>query len=121
MRPSPVLFYVALSVGIATAAIAGYLIATGGVDVKAIGALLGGISFIVKPVLRLRQIRRQEAPWPCDHQHNPDSNVTAARIVAESIASQKQLSGGDVKSCWAEWSMQICKVDPKDDYALKAT
>ena len=33
-----------------------------------------------------------------DHQHNPDPNVTAARIVAKSIAKQEPLSGGDMQS-----------------------
>jgi hypothetical protein len=38
-----------------------------------------------------------------DHQHNPDPNVNAARIVAESIAKQEKLAGGDLEVCWASW------------------
>ncbi len=42
--------------------------------------------------------------------HNPDPNVTAARIVAESIAKQEPPAGGDLEACSAEWSKQIQKV-----------
>jgi hypothetical protein len=46
-----------------------------------------------------------------DHPHNPVANVTAARIVAESIAKQERLAGGDMEACWAKWSTQIQNVD----------
>jgi hypothetical protein len=46
-----------------------------------------------------------------DHAHNPDPNVTAARIVAESIAKQEPLAGADMEACWAEWSKQIQTVE----------
>jgi hypothetical protein len=45
-----------------------------------------------------------------DHQHNPDPNLTAARIVAEAIAKQDPLACGGRHTCWAEWFEQIHKV-----------
>ena len=56
-----------------------------------------------------------------DHQHNPDPNVNAARIVAESIAKQEPLAGGDdLEACWAAWSKQIQKVDERGMSLLRA-
>jgi len=37
----------------------------------------------------------------CDHQHNPDPNFNAARIVAESTTAAEGTSA-DLKAAWAE-------------------
>jgi hypothetical protein len=55
-----------------------------------------------------------------DHQHNPDPNVNAARIVAESIAKQEPLPAGDLETSWAAWSKQIQKVDQRTLTLLRA-
>lgn len=41
-----------------------------------------------------------------NHQHNPDPNVNAARIVAESTSAAEGASV-DLESAWAEWSSHI--------------
>ena len=38
-----------------------------------------------------------------DHQHNPDPNVNAARIVAESTKAHAGVTG-DVEAAWADSS-----------------
>jgi hypothetical protein len=45
-----------------------------------------------------------------DHDHNPDPNVNAARIVGESIASDVAALS-DLEVAWAQWSGGIQKVD----------
>jgi len=54
-----------------------------------------------------------------DHQHNPDPNVNAARIVAESTAAADGTSA-DLETAWAEWSRQIQKVDERGMTLLRA-
>ncbi len=47
-----------------------------------------------------------------DHQHNPDPNVNAARIVAESTHDDTALLA-DLEAAWAEWSRGGQKVDER--------
>lgn len=54
-----------------------------------------------------------------DHQHNPDPNLTAARIVAESAGAAEALSS-DVEAAWQEWSRHIQKVDERGLTLLRA-
>ena len=54
-----------------------------------------------------------------DHQHNPDPNVNAARIVAESTAAAQGTSV-DLETAWAEWSSHIQKVDERGMTLLRA-
>lgn len=54
-----------------------------------------------------------------DHQHNPDPNQNAARIVAESAGEQAGASG-DMESAWAEWSSHLQKVDERALTLLRA-
>jgi hypothetical protein len=54
-----------------------------------------------------------------DHQHNPDPNVNAVRIVGESAGPAQPVTG-DVEAAWAEWSRQIQKVDERALSLLKA-
>jgi hypothetical protein len=54
-----------------------------------------------------------------DHQHNPDPNVNAARIVRESTAGDKPLPA-DVEAAWVEWSAHLQNVDQRGMTLLKA-
>jgi len=54
-----------------------------------------------------------------DHQHNPDPNVNAARIVRESTADDKPLAA-EVEAAWREWSSHIQRVDERGMSLLKA-
>ncbi len=54
-----------------------------------------------------------------DHQHNPDPNANAARIVAESTTSS-QAAPADLEAAWAEWSSHIQKVDERGMSLLRA-
>ncbi len=54
-----------------------------------------------------------------DHQHNPDPNVNAARIVAESSA-ESEASQVDLETAWREWSSHIQKVDERAMTLLRA-
>lgn len=54
-----------------------------------------------------------------DHQHNPDPNQNAARIVAES-AADATATPGDLEAAWAEWSRHIQKVDERGMTLLRA-
>ena len=56
---------------------------------------------------------------PRDHQHNPDPNSNAARIVAEATASQPD-NAADLESAWAAWSAHLQKVDERGMTLLKA-
>ncbi|MDE2102618.1 MAG: hypothetical protein KGL39_35560 [Patescibacteria group bacterium] len=53
---------------------------------------------------------RYNAGMPRDHQHNPDPNVNAARIVSESTAGAEGLPD-DVEAAWDAWSAHIQNVD----------
>jgi len=39
-----------------------------------------------------------------DHQHNPDPNENAARIVAGSAALAASETPADIEAVWLEWS-----------------
>lgn len=54
-----------------------------------------------------------------DHQHNPDPNQNAARIVRESTAESDGPSA-DLEAAWAEWSRSIKKVDERGMTLLRA-
>ncbi|MCE9545027.1 MAG: hypothetical protein K8T25_05850 [Planctomycetia bacterium] len=54
-----------------------------------------------------------------DHQHNPDPNQNAARIVGES-ARDTTAPPADVEAEWAEWSAHIQKVDERGLSLLRA-
>jgi hypothetical protein len=47
-----------------------------------------------------------------DHQHNPDPNVNAARIVRDSKRGEDQLPV-DVEAAWEAWSARIKQVDER--------
>ena len=54
-----------------------------------------------------------------DHQHNPDPNVNAARIVGE-VTADDGAAPADLESAWAEWSRHIQKVDDRGMALLRA-
>ena len=54
-----------------------------------------------------------------DHQHNPDPNVNAARLVRESTASTDQ-PPADLEPAWAAWSARIQNVDERGMTLLRA-
>jgi hypothetical protein len=54
-----------------------------------------------------------------DHQHNPDPNQNAARIVRESTASAAS-PPADLEAAWAEWSRGVQKVDERGMTLLRA-
>ena len=54
-----------------------------------------------------------------DNEHNPDPNVNAARIVAEST-TDNSTSPGDVEEAWTEWSRHIQNVDERTWSLLRA-
>jgi hypothetical protein len=45
-----------------------------------------------------------------DHAHNPDPNVNAHRIVAESTRDDSKLPA-DLEAAWAQWSAGVQKMD----------
>ena len=55
-----------------------------------------------------------------DHQHNPDPNLTAARVVGEVAATQGTPTETDLEAAWAAWSSQIQKVDERGMTLLRA-
>jgi hypothetical protein len=58
-----------------------------------------------------------------DHQHNPDPNENAARIVAGSAAREAANAPEDlaaVDAAWREWSSQIQKADERALTLLRA-
>jgi hypothetical protein len=54
-----------------------------------------------------------------DHQHNPDPNENAARIVRESTGSAEQLPA-DAEAAWKEWASHIQGVDQRGLTLLRA-
>lgn len=54
-----------------------------------------------------------------DHQHNPDPNESAARIVGQATASQPDATA-DLEAAWAAWSSHIQKVDERGMALLRA-
>ncbi|REK06706.1 MAG: hypothetical protein DWQ37_21900 [Planctomycetota bacterium] len=57
---------------------------------------------------------------PCDHQHNPDPNENAARIVGESAGQAAGGTPADLEAAWAEWLSHIQKVDERGMTLLRA-
>ncbi len=76
-----------------------------------------------------------------DHQHNPDPNANAARIVSESVGPQRaapaspaqiqaqakqaaaalnEAATADQEAAWVEWSSHIQKVDERGMSLLRA-
>jgi hypothetical protein len=49
---------------------------------------------------------------PRDHQHNPDPNANAAKIISESMMPSEKLPG-DVEAAWKAWSAHIQGVDER--------
>lgn len=56
---------------------------------------------------------------PRDHQHNPDPNENAARIVREATADESAVPA-DLKAAWDAWSRGIQKVDERGMTLLRA-
>lgn len=56
---------------------------------------------------------------PRDHQHNPDPNENAARIVGKSTGANSSTQA-ELEAAWAEWSGHIQKVDERALSLLKA-
>jgi hypothetical protein len=54
-----------------------------------------------------------------DHDHNPDPNVNAARIVGESTFVHGA-APADLEAAWAAWSAGIQKVDERGMTLLRA-
>ena len=54
-----------------------------------------------------------------DNQHNPDPNITAARVVKEATGEDKPLPA-DLEAAWAEWSKSVQKVDERGMSLLRA-
>lgn len=54
-----------------------------------------------------------------DHQHNPDPNVAAAKIVAGTEA-REAIHPTDLESAWLAWSSHIQKVDERGMELLRA-
>jgi hypothetical protein len=54
-----------------------------------------------------------------DHQHNPDPNANAARIVAEAAVTAEQ-PAADLELAWRAWSRHIQKVDERGMTLLRA-
>lgn len=54
-----------------------------------------------------------------DHQHNPDPNENAARIVAQSTSKPDE-PAADLDAAWAEWSRHLQKVDERAMTLLRA-
>lgn len=55
-----------------------------------------------------------------DHQHNPDPNENAARIVAGSQAHENEPAPADLEAAWQGWSRHIQKVDERGMTLLRA-
>ena len=55
-----------------------------------------------------------------DHQHNPDPNVNAARVVGEATAAQDTPAAADLEAAWAAWASHIQKVDERGMALLRA-
>jgi hypothetical protein len=55
-----------------------------------------------------------------DHQHNPDPNANAARIVREAT-TDTPATAADLEAAWAEWSSHIQKVDERGMALLRAS
>jgi hypothetical protein len=47
-----------------------------------------------------------------DHDHNPDPNQNAARIVREATAAKDAIPA-DLEAAWAAWSAGIQKMDER--------
>ena len=56
---------------------------------------------------------------PREHQHNPDSNANAARIVGESTKTTDTLPQ-DAEAAWLEWSSRVQNVDERTRSLLRA-
>ncbi|WP_425618041.1 hypothetical protein NA78x_001734 [Anatilimnocola sp. NA78] len=56
---------------------------------------------------------------PPDNEHNPDPNVNAAKIVAQSTETQEPATG-DVETAWLAWSGHIQNVDERGMTLLRA-
>jgi hypothetical protein len=56
---------------------------------------------------------------PRDHQHNPDPNANAARIVGQT-AGEGASTPADVEAAWQEWSAHIQAVDERGFTLLRA-
>jgi hypothetical protein len=54
-----------------------------------------------------------------DHQHNPDPNANAARIVEASTANSSDPQN-DLEAAWAAWAPHIQKVDERGMTLLRA-
>lgn len=54
-----------------------------------------------------------------DHDHNPDPNANAARIVRESTGEADSLPA-DAEAAWQVWSSQIQNVDERAKTLLRA-
>ncbi|RIK75058.1 MAG: hypothetical protein DCC68_21930 [Planctomycetota bacterium] len=54
-----------------------------------------------------------------DHQHNPDPNENAARIIRAATEGHTTPAAG-LEAAWAEWSRGIQKVDERGMTLLKA-
>ena len=63
--------------------------------------------------------KRYNLGMPRDHQHNPDPNVNAARIVRESASGSPDVPA-DLEAAWAAWSSHIQKVDDRALSLLRA-
>jgi len=54
-----------------------------------------------------------------DHQHNPDPNENAARVVGQATAANAD-AAQDLEAAWAAWSAHIQKVDERGMTLLRA-
>ena len=54
-----------------------------------------------------------------DHQHNPDPNTNAARIVRESTGTADK-PPANMEAAWAAWAASIQRVDERGMTLLKA-
>jgi hypothetical protein len=54
-----------------------------------------------------------------DHEHNPDPNANAARIVGEATAASTA-PAADLEAAWAAWSAHVQKVDERTLSLLRA-
>jgi hypothetical protein len=76
-----------------------------------------------EPVPRLPgwewELARYNTAMHRDHQHNPDPNQNAARIVADATADQAG-PVADLEAAWVAWSTHIQKVDERGMTLLRA-
>lgn len=63
--------------------------------------------------------KAENPDMPRDHQHNPDPNENAARIVREATACDP-IQAASLEEAWAAWSSQIQKVDERGMTLLRA-